>query len=150
MPKLLKKDCAFPLGNGKFTEYRGRVRPHCVTLKIGRPGDVYLDLEELKVWYYTDQWILWDGLDRKHIHPTDKTRFLAPGRRSFNWENLGLYAQAKVDAREIFGRKYSPKDVIAGYYPSEIRQEGSSRKGVHSLENVPSGKKMSVHGLYPG
>jgi hypothetical protein len=111
----------------QFNEYRGTTEPD---QGIGCGGDVFLDVAKHRIWYFSkDGWEPWHGIIRSAIHPVDIDRFLAPREDGFVWAHSGMYADAKVKARGIFGTQWSVKDVLEKYTQDT---QGSSKNIFHA------------------
>jgi hypothetical protein len=106
----------------RFSEFQGAGNPKVQTRNIGIPGDVYLDTDNHKIWYFNDSWIEWRQITHDATHPKDPTYFLAPMEDSFEWLHVRFYGEALAKAYSIFNGTIDPT-LIVTLYSSRLIQK---------------------------
>jgi len=129
MVRIQTRLCSPTAGSLTYHEFRGSGPPSECT---GTPGDVYLDIQGLRVWYFTNTWVEWQCLSRNAVHPSDLAFILVPTVTMFSWVHSAIYASAKVQAKTTFGHKFSPSMIVQRYLAQEIDLETSQKSDTSS------------------
>jgi hypothetical protein len=126
---MFRQDHPALSGRPGFTQYHASHSPFHGHRLSPHPGDIFVNTQDLKVWYYTDEWIQWTKISKDARHPKYQDRVLVPEMTGLQWTHASLFLDATIRAKTWLGPKVNVRNVarsLLGNYSTATVQLSDS------------------------